>query len=379
MVFYQLYNYFNKNNNIFDPYQNILEFIPTIKLKIKEQNIIESQYNIIQTISSFCKSINQTKFIISLSGGIDSMVLITILHWLDYNVVACHINYNNRPETTQEQKFIEEWCYYNNIKLYVKSIDEIKRNNTKRSDYEIITKNIRLDFYKEIMQKENTNYILLGHHKDDIIENIVANICRGRNILDLAVIKKISIINNINIGRPMIDYYKSTIYEFAHNYQVPYFKDSTPSWSVRGKYRNEIYPAIESAFTTNVKENLISLSIQSNEWNSIINQKIITPFMDQLEWGTNEDNKIYVKFNIEKYIDYPLSFWSVVFMNIFTKNGYNCPSKKGIQTFLNTIKKRSSVSYGTKYNVTLSNTCICTVKNSVNSNSIKVNILFKNI
>ena len=67
MVFYQLYNYFNKNNDIFDSYQNILEFIPTIKLKIKQQNIIESQYNIIQTIYSFCKSINQNKFIISLS------------------------------------------------------------------------------------------------------------------------------------------------------------------------------------------------------------------------------------------------------------------------------------------------------------------------
>ena len=130
------------------------------------------------------------KFIVSLSGGVDSMVLITIIHYLGYHVIGVHINYNNRIETTEEEQFLEFWCNKNSITLYKKSINEIKRSQSKRSDYEIITKNIRLDFYKEIMKKE-CDLILLAHHKDDIVENIFANVCRGRYILDLAVIKKL--------------------------------------------------------------------------------------------------------------------------------------------------------------------------------------------
>ena len=99
--------------------------------------------------------------------------------------------------------------------------------------------------------------MLLAHHKDDIVENIFANVCRGRNILDLAVIKEKACIDGVNIGRPMIDVYKKPVYEFAEKYQIPYFKDTTPGWSIRGKYRNQIYPLIEDTFTKNVKDNLL--------------------------------------------------------------------------------------------------------------------------
>ena len=363
-----IYNYIMNNNNYnhdtfdFYNYKDILEFLPTQKKKIKEQNILHLNNPLINSIKEYCNTKNNQKFIVSLSGGVDSMVLITILVYLEIEIVAIHINYNNRPETKKEQTFIEDWCVYNNIKLYVKSIDNITRSNTKRSDYETITKKIRFDFYKQISQTENINYVLLAHHKDDIVENIFANVCRGRNILDLAVIKQNAIINNVNIGRPMIDYYKNTIYEFANIYQVPYFKDTTPNWSVRGKYRNNIFPQIEDAFTSNIKDNLLGLSIQSDEWNSLIYQEIITPYINSIIWNKNEYDAFIVSFNIEKYIDYPLSFWNLVFMNIFNRVGYGCPSKKGILTFINTIKKRIINPSNIKYNITLCNKCKCTIK-----------------
>ena len=260
----------------FIDYQNILELVPE-----DDRHIHEYDYNLendlLKTIKQFCINSKNKKFLISLSGGVDSMVLISIIHYLGYEVIGAHINYNNRDETLLEQKFLTHWCNYNKIELYTKTIEHLKRSNSKRSDYESITKKIRFDFYKEVSSKENINMILLGHHKDDIVENIFANVCRGRYILDLAVIKKESIVENVNIGRPMIDFYKKSIYEFANLYQVPYFKDTTPGWSVRGKYRNEIYPKIEDAFTPNVKENLIGLSKQSYEWNNLVQEQIIIP------------------------------------------------------------------------------------------------------
>ena len=280
------------------------------------------------------------------------MVLTTILKYLNCEVIGLHINYNNRPETKQEQEFLEKWCNYNGIKLYVKTIEDIKRATTKRSDYEAMTKKIRFDFYKEIMKKEAIDQILLGHHKDDIVENIFANVCRGRNVLDLAVIRETCTIEDVNIARPMLEFYKEVIYEFASKYQVPYFKDTTPDWSVRGKYRNKISPSIEDAFTGNVKENLLKLSNQSDEWNELVQYIIIEPFMKTVKYTAN-----CAEFNVENYNNYPIAFWTAIFSNIFFKFGKSCPSRKAIQVFMNNIQTKN-VSY-----ISLSNSCVCRNKN----------------
>ena len=267
------------------------------------------------------------------------MVLTSILHNLDYEIICVHINYNNRSETREEEKFLTEWCKFNKIKLYVKSINDILRENTKRSNYELITKNLRLDFYKEIMKKEDVDYILLAHHKDDIIENIVANLCRGRNYLDLSVIRERTYINNITMIRPMLSFYKTDIYNIAHKYSVPYFKDTTPNWSVRGKYRNIIGPALEDAFSKNIKENLLNISKQADDWNLLIEEEIIRPFLSNIIYEFNIGN-ILITINTEKYIEHPLTFWYIIFSDLFNQNGYSSPSKKSIQILINSIKEK---------------------------------------
>ena len=340
--------------NNFENYNKILEVVPQ-----KEEQIVIKQFDmncqVISSVKQFCEdplNSHSNKYIVSLSGGVDSMVLITVLKILNYKVVACHINYNNREETNAEQAFLEYWCHSNAIKLYVKTITNIKRANTKRSDYEYMSKKIRFDFYKEILVKENSDFILLAHHKDDIIENIFANVCRGRYILDLAVIKEQSIINGVIILRPLIDLYKSSILSFAAKYDVPYFKDSTPLWSVRGKFRSKIYPLLEDTFSYNVKSNLLGLSNQAYEWNELVLKQIIEPFLELIVY---EENKCV--FNVEKYNGHPLCFWNIIFMKLFYRYNYNCPSRKAIQVFMNAIKTQNCGL------ISLSDNCVCKNKN----------------
>lgn len=351
-----LCGYYSNDYN-FKKFANVLEYVPIISNKIEDQNIDDND-QVVKCVKSFIEKniskcqVKTNKIIISLSGGVDSMVLATILKHLGYFVIGAHINYNNRKETVDEEKFLEQWCYINNIYFYKKIITSIKRGVTKRTDYEIESKNMRFDFYKEVMAKENCNYIMLAHHKDDIVENIFANVCRGRYILNLAVIKEKSIINDVTIMRPLIELYKSSIYAFSKKYQVPYFKDTTPLWSVRGKYRNNIYPMLEDTFSKNIKENLLGLSKQSYDWNDLVSNIIIKPFMEKINYQAS-----WCVFNVEEYNKYPLCFWNVVLMNIFYKYGNNCPSRKGIQTFINNIQIKS-VCY-----ISLSNSCVCRNKN----------------
>lgn len=336
----------------FSKFERILEHIPCNNNSISNQVFEDDELLI--CFKNYVKQYKKKKYIVSLSGGVDSMVVATILCYLGYQVVGIHINYNNRKETKDEQKFMEVWCKYNGIKLYVKSINDVTRGSIKRSDYESYTRKIRFDLYKEVLVAESSDEILLGHHKDDIVENIVANVCRGRNILDLAVIKEINIVNNVRMVRPMINFYKETIYNFAHKNSVPYFKDTTPDWSVRGKYRNKVHDNLEDTFGKNMKENLIGLAKQSDEWNMLIMKQLIEPFLESVKYNYNGDSD-NVYFNVENYFKYPLCFWNSVFAKLFYRYGKNSPSKKGIRTFMNSIPGIGKVS--------ISNSCICKVTN----------------
>ena len=115
-------------------FNNILEIVPDNNSKIQD-TLYDSENPLVKTIKLFCSKANCKTFAISLSGGVDSMVLATIIKYLGYNIVALHINYNNREETKSEQIFLEKWCHYNDIRLYVKEITDNKRENTKRSKY----------------------------------------------------------------------------------------------------------------------------------------------------------------------------------------------------------------------------------------------------
>jgi len=335
--------------NIFD---RVLETVPDNNKKIVECTYKDDD-PLVKSISQFCGKANCKTFAISLSGGVDSMVLATIIKNLGYDVVAIHINYNNREETKSEQIFLEKWCHYNDIRLYVKEITDIKRANSKRSDYETLTKDIRFAFYKEVLEKESLGYILLGHHRDDIVENVFANVCRARYILDLAVIRESSTIDGVTICRPIIEHYKDVVYRFAHENNVPYFKDTTPKWSVRGKYRDVIAPAIEDTFGQKVKDNLIELGKQSDEWNMLVEAEILKPFIDAVEW-----NPYSVRFNIEKWIHHPHCFWMQVMMRIFYRYRTNCPSRKSVQNFINNLE------LGICLNIAITNNTRCRLKNN---------------
>jgi len=332
----------------------ILETVPKNRKRIQDTDICMTS-RVTQSVKRFCDA-NKNKtntYAISLSGGIDSMVLATIVKALGYSVVALHINYNNRPETKSEQIFLEKWCHYNDIRLYIKEIKDLTRSTTKRSDYEALTKQIRFAFYTSVLQDEDLEFILLAHHRDDIVENVFANVCRARYILNLAVIKETSEIEGVTICRPLIDHYKDDIINFAKRNDTPYFKDTTPGWSVRGKYRNIIAPAIEDAFTNNVKDNLIQLGRQSDEWNSLIEAEILTPFLDAVEY-----NPYSVRFNIERWLYHPHCFWMQVFMRIFHRYRTNSPSRKSVQNFMNNL------TLNTCQNIALTNTTKSRLKNN---------------
>ena len=312
-------------------------------------SILQNYSKIEQLTENFSSlEFNEDSYCISLSGGVDSMVLLDILHKRGKRIIAIHINYNNREETKLEQQFLCDYCKNRNITLFCHSFD-ITRGSIKRSDYESFTKKTKFDIYKSTLKSYGLKYVILAHHKDDIIENIFTNFCRGDNFLNLSVIKESNIIMGVNIVRPLLKYYKQDIYNYAHYYEIPYFLDTTPDWSVRGKFRRKILPLLFDTFNgiNSLKNNLLSIAKESDEWGTLVQDKIINKYFKHIQYETFIDqdsnkSKNKVTMNIkcagEDYSDYPFCFWQEIMSKVFHRYSMSAPSRKSLQLFVESLK-----------------------------------------
>jgi len=278
-----------------------------------------------ELISAFKTNVKFRDICVSLSGGVDSMVTIYILKKLDYNVNAIHINYNNRDYCKQEVDFLDYWCQCIEVPLYVRNITEIQRDKEiDRKFYEQITKEIRFNAYKFIDIP-----IILGHNKDDTLENIITNISNKQNYDNLFGMSTLSIQNDIIIIRPMLNIEKKTIIKFANKYNIPYFQDSTPSWSNRGKLRDKLIPFMNS-FNPNFIKGLIELS------NSL--QDMTSTYYKLLKKNTNINRIDDKSIKIEYEKCYDIQYWNMIFNKCNKKYNYKRPSNKSIKNLIFYIK-----------------------------------------
>jgi len=243
------------------------KYIPTTfdELKLSSQHIKSSDFMMIcdeklipdylqNIIDNIKKYTSVKKGIVSLSGGVDSMILSYVLKYIGIDIIAVHINYNNRPECESECILLKKWCSFLNIKLYIRTITEIKRQEMMdfkmRDLYETYTRDIRYNTYINANREYfNDGCVFLGHNNDDEFENIFTNIVSESHYDDLRGMNFESHIKfkdvNITFCRPMLNIEKKDIYKSANFLSIPHFKDSTPKWSQRGKIRDLIRPNIE--------------------------------------------------------------------------------------------------------------------------------------
>jgi tRNA(Ile)-lysidine synthase TilS/MesJ len=67
---------------------------------------------------------------------------------------------------------------------------------------------------------------------------------QGKSLLQINGMTPVSHVNRVAVWRPMLAHDKAAVLDFAHTYGVPYFKDTTPTWSNRGKLRNQLMPLL---------------------------------------------------------------------------------------------------------------------------------------
>lgn len=212
-------------------------------------------HHLVQTMCNFTTrhNLHKERITISLSGGVDSMVCSYLLWVIGQPMQAVHINYNNRTECALEEDLIKYWCNLLGIPLYIRRLTEINRPKcmeyNMREVYESYTRDMRFYAYTNTAIG-GQSYIMLGHNKDDCIENILTNTASQSHYENLCGMTEYSTQDHygqtLTVLRPLLATMKQDIYTFAREANIPFLVDSTPKWSQRGKIRDIVRPALES-------------------------------------------------------------------------------------------------------------------------------------
>ena len=277
--------------------------------------------------------------LLSLSGSVDSMVVLAILLKLKtvipFNIIVVMINYNLRKESKDEAMFIAKYCDAYNIECNILDIPKTNKDRknmgaSERKKFENNSKELRYHMYKKLTNIHNCVGTLFGHHKDDIIENIFTNSMNGNNLLDLEVIKPVNIIKQVKIIRPLLYFNKTDIYNFAHKYNIPYFLDTTPKWCRRGQMRLEVFPLLDHIFGPSWKTIFKELGTQSNQWSNTINHEIINPWIEKAILTQTSSNK---KFIFMLPIEYKndINLWYYIIPLVFLKKNLNTIKRKTVK------------------------------------------------
>ena len=186
----------------------------------------------------------QKKLIIAVSGGLDSMVLLHLFQNLNQEIAIAHCNFQLRGlESFEDQNFVQNYASANDIPIFVTQFDTQNFAKDYKLSTQVAARNLRYDWFYELLETENFDYILTAHHLDDNLETFIINLSRGTGLDGLVGIPAI----NDKIIRPLLVFSRQEIENYATQNNIIWREDSSNASDkyLRNKIRHDIIPKLK--------------------------------------------------------------------------------------------------------------------------------------
>ena len=163
--------------------------------------------------------VSPKKYLIAVSGGVDSVVLLEMLAKKHKNILVAHFDHGIREDSKEDAIFVRQLAVKYGVKFFTKR-EELGANASEEK-----ARRARYKFLRELSEKQNAT-IVTAHHLDDVVETIIINMVRGTGWRGLAVL------NAEDIYRPLINFKKQEIINYAKQNNLKWREDSTNSLNV---------------------------------------------------------------------------------------------------------------------------------------------------
>jgi tRNA(Ile)-lysidine synthase len=217
------------------------------------------------------------RYVIAVSGGVDSVVLLHLLaknttndeRPLGHNLTVAHFDHGIRPDSSSDRMFVQKLAKDYELPFV---FDRAKLGSGASEEE---ARFARYSFLERVLKASAASAVITAHHQDDVLETAILNLYRGTGRKGLT-----SLANRTNILRPLLEVPKRDIIAYATRHKLQWQEDSTNTdQRYRRNYvRYNVMPLLDESSRqelTNVIED-----------QRIINKKIDDAIAEQLDRQT---------------------------------------------------------------------------------------------
>ncbi|SHI89304.1 tRNA lysidine(34) synthetase TilS [Flavobacterium terrae] len=197
-----------------------------------------------QHIEKNLSFITGKNLLLAVSGGIDSMVLVDLFSKLDFKLGIAHCNFQLREEESNgDEEFVKTQSKKYTIKGHYKSFDTKNYSEEKKISIQQAARELRYNWFNELLEKEGYDFLLTAHHLDDSLETFLINFTRGTGIEGLTGIPEV----NRNVIRPLLIFSRDEIENYAKENKIEWREDSSNASDkyFRNKIRHHVIPILK--------------------------------------------------------------------------------------------------------------------------------------
>ncbi len=202
------------------------------------------------------------KILLTVSGGVDSMVMLSLFAASGYNIGVAHCNFGLRGAESDEDEVVvaREAAKYG-VVCYNKRFDTTGEMERTGESMEMAARRLRYAWFYELCDTYGYNVIAVAHHADDSIETFFINLLRGTGLKGLTGIHR----QMGKVVRPLMFASRKELLEYAVANHIPFREDSTNRSTkyLRNKIRLGLIPMIREInpkFTALMRGNLYRLN-----------------------------------------------------------------------------------------------------------------------
>ena len=184
------------------------------------------------------------KLLLATSGGLDSMVMVQLFRQLPYEIALAHCNFQLRGiESFEDQKFVENYAEQYAISLFATQFDTTAFAKDYKLSTQVAARDLRYNWFYELIEEEQFDYVLTAHHADDNIETFLINLGRGTGLDGLVGIPS----QNDKIIRPLLLFSRIEIADYAAETKLQWREDSSNASNkyLRNKIRHDVVPVLK--------------------------------------------------------------------------------------------------------------------------------------
>jgi tRNA(Ile)-lysidine synthase len=193
--------------------------------------------------------------LLAVSGGVDSIVLCHLFSQAKFKFAIAHCNFMLRSkESDEDEQFVKALADKYSVPFHSISFETKKFAKKKKYSTQEAARELRYNWFHDLMLHYNYSAIVTAHHSDDSIETFFINLLRGTGIRGLRGILP----KQNQIIRPLLFASKNEILLYAKKNKIVYREDSSNQSDdyTRNKIRNKLIPLL-AEINSSANENIL--------------------------------------------------------------------------------------------------------------------------